>query len=106
MREESHSRKSTFFYIKKILHFITTVIMYVILLIMILVAILFALYFLDQKKNLDSGKNLPPLFNAYVIISPSMVPTINVEDAVVTKRVKESELLHLILPIIGTLELP
>lgn len=96
MTDEKEKRKpqstSTFSYIKKGFHFVTTVVMYAIFLILILVGIIFALYFLDQKKNLDSGKNLPPLFNAYVIISPSMVPTIKVEDAVVIKRVDEEEL--------------
>ena len=94
MREDQvkNPRHSAFYYIKKGLHFVTTVIMYVVLLILILVAILYTLYFLDQKRNLDKGISKPPLFNAYVIISPSMVPTINVEDAIIIKRVDEDEL--------------
>ncbi len=90
--QEKQKPQSIFSYIKSALHFITTVIMYTVLLMLIFVAILFVLYFLDQKKNIDSGKNVPPLFNAYVIVSPSMVPTIKVEDAVVVKRVEEKNL--------------
>ncbi len=86
------SSKEIFSFIKQAIHFITMVFMYVIFLILILIGIVFAMYFFDQKKNLDSGKNLPPLFNAYVIISPSMVPTIKVQDAVIIKRVEENQL--------------
>ena len=86
------SPKTALYYIKKVLHFVTTVIMYTILLILILVGIVVALHFIDEKRNIDSGKNLPPLFNAYVIVSPSMVPTIKVEDAVIIKRVDKDEL--------------
>ncbi len=89
---EQKNPVTAFYYLKKGLHFVTTVIMYTVLLILILVGIVVAIHFIDQKKNLDSGKNIPPLFNAYVIVSPSMVPTIKVEDAVVIKRVEENEL--------------
>ena len=42
--------------------------------------------------SLKMGNARYPLFGAYVIVSPSMVPTINVDDAVVIKRVDVSEL--------------
>ncbi len=43
-------------------------------------------YFLDLFINVKSGNYEHPLFGGYVIVSQSMVPTINVNDAVVVKR--------------------
>ena len=37
--------------------------------------------------NVKNGKETNPLFSAYVIVSPSMVPTIDVNDAIVIKRI-------------------
>ena len=49
--------------------------------------ILFTCYNVDLLVNAKNGKDVSPLFGAYVIVSPSMVPTINVNDAIVVKRV-------------------
>ena len=49
-------------------------------------------YFVDQYMSVKSGEPRAPLFGAYVIISPSMVPNINVLDAVVTMRVDAEKL--------------
>ncbi len=78
--------------IKKILHFITTVIMYSVFLVLIFVGLILILYVVDIKRNAASGQYKPPLFSAYVIISPSMVPTINVQDAVIIKRVEGKDI--------------
>ena len=80
--------------IKKILHFITTVLMYSICLIMIIIFLVFVVNFIDKQYNLKSGKNKKNLFSAYTIVSPSMVPTINVLDVVVTMRVNSAESLE------------
>ena len=40
----------------------------------------------DVMKNTKTGNWQPPLFQAYVIISQSMEPTIHVQDAIVIKR--------------------
>ena len=77
--------------LKKILHFITTVLMYSICLIMIIVFLVFVVNFIDKQYNLKSGKNKKDLFSAYTIVSPSMVPAINVLDVVVTMRVNNPE---------------
>lgn len=77
--------------LKKILHFITTVLMYSICLIMIIVFLVFVVNFIDKQYNLKSGKNKKNLFSAYTIVSPSMVPAINVLDVVVTMRVNNPE---------------
>ena len=76
---------------RKIFHFIATVLMYSICLIMIIVFLVFVINFIDKQYNLQSGKNKKDLFSAYTIVSPSMVPTINVLDVVVTMRVDSPE---------------
>lgn len=86
------TKQSTFKIIYKIYHFIAKVVLYSLLLILILLAVAFIAYFIDLEKNIKSGVTKQPLFGAYVIISPSMVPTINVEDAVVVQRKESNEL--------------
>ncbi len=76
---------------KKIFHFIATVLMYSICLIMIIVFLAFVVNFIDKQYNLKSGQNKKNLFSAYTIVSPSMVPAINVLDVVVTVRVDSPE---------------
>lgn len=73
-------------------HFVAKVFLYSILIILILVAVLFTFYFIDIIRNVKSGNPKSPLFGAYVIISPSMVPTIKVEDAIVIMRKEPDEL--------------
>lgn len=73
-------------------HFVAKVFLYSILIILILVAVLFTFYFIDMIRNVKSGNPKSPLFGAYVIISPSMVPTIKVEDAIVIMRKEPDEL--------------
>ena len=77
--------------VKKAFHFITTVLMYSICLIMIIVFLVFVVNFIDKQYNLKSGENKKDLFSAYTIVSPSMVPAINVLDVVVTMRVNSPE---------------
>ena len=74
------------------LHFITKVILYVIFLLLTIIFLLFIFYFVDLLYNLKSGEDKPPLFDAYVIVSPSMVPTINVQDAIIIQRTDSDDL--------------
>lgn len=67
-------------------NFITTVIMNSIIVILLLVGALFLAYYIDVMKNTKTGNWQAPLYQAYVIISPSMVPSIKVQDAIITKR--------------------
>lgn len=60
----------------------------IILIILFLISLLLIINFISLK----SGYSKYPLFGAYVIVSPSMVPTINVNDAVVIKRSDVSDL--------------
>lgn len=77
---------------KKIMQIISSVILYSILAIIGIIVIMFIAYFIDQRIGMKKGENRSPLFGAYVIISNSMVPTINVQDAVVTMRVSEKNI--------------
>lgn len=46
----------------------------------------------DAIYNSSKGISKSPLLNAYVIVTESMVPTINVNDAIIVKRVKNNTL--------------
>lgn len=84
--KKEKSNLSIFKIIYKIYHFVAKVFLYSILLILIFVALAFILYFIDMQANAKKGIYKQPLFGAYIIISPSMVPSINVYDAIVIKR--------------------
>lgn len=84
--------KPTFFEIfKKVYNFVAKVFLYSVILIMVFLGVLFSTYAIDYVKNISKG-NYKPLYGAYVIISPSMVPTIKVQDAVVIKNVPPEKL--------------
>ena len=74
------SKDKTKHFLNGIVKFITDL-MFIILLAFLLIILFYNLY---VKKYGTPDK--PPLVTAYVIISPSMVPTINVLDAVVSVR--------------------
>ena len=63
--------------------------MYSVFLIMILVFLVIIINFIDQKNNLKKGIPKPALVSAYTIVSPSMVPNINVLDVIITTRVSD-----------------
>lgn len=75
--------------IKRIVHYFFTVIMYSVVLIMIIVFTIILVNFIDQSNNLKKGLQKPSLVSAYTIVSPSMVPNINVLDVIVTTRVSD-----------------
>jgi len=78
--------------IKRIYHFIMSIVLYSIFAILLIVFVMVGAYFIDQYSSVKSGARRAPLFGAYVIISPSMVPNINVLDAVVTMRTDAEKL--------------
>ena len=84
--------KTTWQKIKWLLNFVTTVLMNSIIVILVLIGIVFLLYYIDVVKNSTNGKWKPPLYQAYVIISQSMEPTIHVQDAIVTKRMDDYQI--------------
>lgn len=77
---------------KKVLNLLSSILLYSILAIIVLIILMFIAYFIDQKIAESKGETRSPLFGAYVIISDSMIPTINVRDAVVTMRVSEKNI--------------
>ncbi len=58
---------------------------------LVLIGLLLAIYFVDLLVNKQTGKTNKPLFGAYVIVTPSMVPTINVNDAIVIRRLDRDQ---------------
>ncbi len=73
--------------INYLVHFITRAFLIAILGFMLLFVLIIAVYFGDLLLNINSSNHKNPLFGAYVIVSPSMVPTIMINDAIVIKRV-------------------
>lgn len=73
--------------VRKIFHFLSTVLLYSLLIIVLIIVVFFGAYIIDQMIGMKNHEDRSPLFGVYVIISPSMVPNINVYDAVVSMRV-------------------
>ena len=89
MEVQTKDKKLTF---KRVFHFISSVLLYSILVVIGLIVLMFGAYFVDQKIGMSKGESRAPLFGAYIIISESMIPRINVNDAVVTMRVSEKHI--------------
>ena len=79
-------------YMKKIFRFLSSVLFYSLLVILLIALIMFLAYFVDQKIGERNGEKRSPLFGAYIIISTSMVPNINFNDAVLTVRVDTDQI--------------
>ena len=72
--------------------FLSDVFLDVIIIILSLVAIGIVATFIDSTINAKKSISKPPLLGAYIIVTPSMVPTIKVEDAIVIKRIDSNKL--------------
>ena len=72
------SKSSIFNKIKSIVHYSLKVFLNFLLTVLIIITSLFVISFADTKINEYSGRQAAPLIGAYVIVSPSMVPTIKV----------------------------
>lgn len=73
-------------------HLLSSILLYALLMILLVIVLMVGATVIDHFiSSNDSGKK-SPLFGAYVIISPSMVPNINVYDAVVTIRTPEEKI--------------
>lgn len=77
---------------KNIFRFLSSLFLYSLLILLGIIALLFIAYLVDQYIAKKNNETRAPLFGAYVIISPSMVPNINVYDAVFTMRVPEKHI--------------
>lgn len=63
-----------------------------ILILLSIVFIIMSISFVDSIYNLKNGNKKNALLDVYIIITESMIPTINVSDGIVVKRVNEDSL--------------
>ncbi len=75
-----------------IFKYMVGVISYAIFIWLLLIGGTLLLYVADIKIRALKGDYTPPVFNAYVVMSGSMLPNIKVKDIVVTKKVPEERL--------------
>lgn len=92
LRYNNHLEDSLSSKIGYLVKFVTKAILYSIMALFVILILAILLYFVDSVYNMKTKNNRPPLFNAFVIVSQSMVPNINVNDAVVIKRVEPKKL--------------
>lgn len=76
----------------KPLKFITSVISYALFIWLLLIGLMLLVYIGDIKIRAAKGNNTPPEYNAYVVLTGSMIPEIMPKDVVITKRKDPSEL--------------
>lgn len=76
----------------KPLKFITNVISYAIFIWLLLIGLALLVYVADIKIRAMKGDYSPPTYNAYVVLTGSMVPEILPNDVVVTKKRTPEEL--------------
>ena len=74
------------------LKYIISVISYAIFIFLMLIGATLLLYIADIKIRAAKGDYSPPKFNAYVVLSGSMLPEIKIKDIVVTKKIPEEQL--------------
>ncbi len=72
--------------------YIVSVLSYAVFIWLLLIGGTLLLYIADIKIRAMKGDNSPPVFNAYVVKSGSMLPQIKIKDIVVTKKVPEERL--------------
>lgn len=77
---------------EKPLRYIISVLSYSLFIFLLLVGGALLLYVADIKIRAAKGDYSAPKFNAYVVLSGSMLPTIQIKDIVVTKKIEESRL--------------
>lgn len=75
-----------------VVRFIISVISYALFIWLLLVGVLLLIYIGDIKIRAMKGDNTPPKYNAYVVLTGSMVPEIMPKDVVITKKREAKEL--------------
>ena len=73
-------------------HVILGVLSYALFIWLLLVGVVLLVYVLDIKIRAQKGDYSAPTYNAYVVLTGSMLPKIQVYDVVITKKVEPSEL--------------
>lgn len=77
---------------ENIFRYIVSVMSYALFIFLLLIGGTLLLYIADIKIRAMKGDYSAPAFNAYVVMSGSMLPAIQVKDIVVTKKVPEEKL--------------
>lgn len=77
---------------ENIFRYIVSVVSYAIFIFLMLIGGTLLLYIADIKIRAAKGDYTAPVFNAYVVLSGSMLPNIQVKDIVVTKKIEEERL--------------
>ena len=77
---------------ENIFRFIISVLSYAIFIWLLLIGGTLLLYVADIKIRAAKGDYSAPAFNAYVVLSGSMLPNIQIKDIVVTKKVPAEDL--------------
>lgn len=72
--------------------FIVSVLSYALFIWLLLIGATLLVYVVDMKIKQSKGDYTPPKYNAYVVLTGSMLPEIKVKDVVVTKKTEASEL--------------
>lgn len=72
--------------------FIISILSYALFIFLLLIGATLLVYVVDIKVREAKGEVVTPKYNAYVVLTGSMVPEILVNDVVLTKKVEESEL--------------
>ena len=80
-----------FQHLKNFFHYGISIFMYSILLVLVLVLVTFISYVREKQHTLE-GSTISPLFSAYVIVSESMEPIIQVEDGVIDRKIDSSDI--------------
>lgn len=80
------NENSLLYKIQYLSYFVTRAFLIAVFCLLLLFGIFISIYFGDLFFNVKSGNYKSPIFNGYVIVSKSMVPTININDAIVVKR--------------------
>ncbi len=91
-KSNGHTKDNVLNSVKNVLYYFVNVFLNVILSILVVISFLIVINFVDNKINELRGNNVPPLFGTYVIITPSMVPTIKVQDAIIVTRINPKNL--------------
>ena len=75
-----------------LIKFIIGVISYAIFILLLLIGITLLVYVADLKIKEAKGDTTPPKYNAFVVLTGSMLPEIQVYDVVVTKKINTEDL--------------
>ena len=72
---------------RTILHIISKILSWALFVILLLIAVFLLYYYIANKNYIKKGSGYEPKFSIYTIATGSMVPNINVLDAVINMRV-------------------